>query len=52
MKLILQLRNLFPLFLALLILNTAWKQVWQHIAARGGTGVLAKFAGAALYQSG
>jgi hypothetical protein len=52
-KLILRLVNLFPLFVALLLVGTLWKLVWQHVAhsARRGS-VASSFAGAALYQSG
>lgn len=49
MKLILRIVNLWPLFMALLILSTAWKQVWQHAAASNSP-ILQKLAGAALYQ--
>lgn len=52
MKLILRIGNLFPLFVALLIVGTVWRQVWEHVAARAGSqSVLGKLAGAALYQS-
>ncbi len=53
LKLILRIANIWPLFLALLILNTAWKIGWHYVAARsGGGGFAAKLAGSALYQSG
>lgn len=53
MKLILRIGNLFPLFLALLLLDTAWKQGWQHLAARTQPGSFWNtIAGAAAYQRG
>lgn len=49
MKLILRIGNLFPLFLALLILSTGWKIAWQH-AAKSSNSVVRALAGAAAYQ--
>lgn len=51
MKLALRLVNLVPLFMALLIVGTVWKQGWQHIASKAAPGsFLAAIAGAAAYQ--
>jgi hypothetical protein len=51
MKLALRLVNLMPLFMALLIVGTVWKQLWQHVAASTGPGsVWSAIAGAAAYQ--
>ena len=50
-KLFLRIANLWPLFMALLILDTAWKIAWQH-AALSSSPIVQKFAGAALFQKG
>jgi hypothetical protein len=50
-KLFLRIANLLPLFAALLIIGTAWKLAWQHVAARARRGSFASaLAGAASYQ--
>lgn len=51
MKLILRIANIWPLFLALLLLDTAWKVSWQHLANTSSP-ILRALAGAALYQRG
>lgn len=52
-KLILRIGNIWPLFLALLILGTAWKVAWHHVGNKAPAGSwLSKLAGAALYQTG
>lgn len=51
MKLILRIGNVFPLFLAFLLIGSVWKLGWAQVAAWGGPNSLAaKFAGAALTQ--
>ena len=52
MKLILRISNLFPLFLALLIVNTVWKLGWQHLGANAKSRWAQAVAGAAAFQSG
>ena len=51
MKLILRISNLFPLYLALLIVNTAFKLGWQHVAANAKSRWVTALAGAAAYQA-
>lgn len=48
-KLILRISNLWPLFLALLILDTAWTTGWRYVA-RSSSPFLQALAGAALVQ--
>jgi len=50
-KLLLKIANVWPLFMAFLILDTAWKLGWQH-AALSSSPIVQKLAGAALYQNG
>jgi hypothetical protein len=50
MKLFLRIGNLFPLFVALLIVGTSWKLVWQHLAARSRSRFWQTIAAAAAYQ--
>lgn len=54
MKPILKLVNVFPLFLGLLIIGTAWKLFWATLVVPrvSPSGVWAKIAGAALVQWG
>lgn len=51
MKLLLKIVNVWPLFVAFLILDTAWKLTWQHVALSPNP-LAQKFAGAALFQKG
>lgn len=50
MKLILRIANVFPLFLAFLLVGTVWKLGWQHLAANSKSKVAQAIAGAAAYQ--
>jgi hypothetical protein len=50
-KLLLRIANVWPLVVAFLILDTAWKLAWQH-AAISSSPLLQKLAGAALFQKG
>lgn len=51
MRLLFRLETIAPLFIAILLLGTLWKQTWQHVAARSQPGsVLSRLAGAAAYQ--
>lgn len=51
MKLFLRFVNLLPLFLAILLVGTVWKLLWQHVAVNAKRGSIgASLAGAAAYQ--
>lgn len=50
MKLILRISNLFPLFLALLLVGTAWKLGWQYAASKSSAKWVQSLAGGAAYQ--
>lgn len=50
-KLLLRLENTVPLFMVFLILNTAWKLGWQHLASRSSSKATQALAGAAAFQS-